>query len=99
MTDANGVASFSYKGAQAGQDDLSASATGAGGASIASNAAEVGWSSQLEEVVSTPVHGNFYTADPTVNGFSAQPGQTPAFAQTFPTINFDPRPSCRSRPD
>ena len=93
VTDSNGNATFTYSGSATGQDTAVASYAATGGGSVSSSPAEVAWSSQLEPVVSTPVHGNFFAAG-SASGFSAQPGQTPAFGQTFPNINFNPLASC-----
>jgi RHS repeat-associated protein len=45
---------------------------------------------QMEPATTTLVKGNFYPAGPSQSTFVAQPGDTPAFSQTFPNIQFDP---------
>ncbi len=44
----------------------------------------------INPVATTTVEGNFYAADPAAQTFTAKPGDTPAFAQSFPAINFNP---------
>ncbi len=36
------------------------------------------------------VQGNFYTAQPSATSFTATPEDTPAFGESFPTIDFNP---------
>jgi hypothetical protein len=93
VTDSTGNATFAYSGSQAGVDFAKATFNGLDGTSVTSNTAAVNWVASAPAVMSvssTPVQGNFYSADDTVNGFSAKPGETPAFSQTFPNINFNP---------
>ena len=45
---------------------------------------------QMEPATTTLVKGNFYAEDPSQTTFVAQPGDTPAFSQTFPNIQFNP---------
>jgi RHS repeat-associated protein len=44
----------------------------------------------INPVATTTVEGNFYAAEPSATTFTAKPGDKPAFAQSFPTINFNP---------
>ncbi|MHB8492689.1 MAG: immunoglobulin domain-containing protein, partial [Solirubrobacteraceae bacterium] len=97
-TNEEGEATFSYVGKQAGTDSVQASSSPAGGAAVTSNTATVSWLIAQREVSSTPVQGNFYHANDAVNGFSAKPGDTPAFSQTFPNIDFNPPAEALSIP-
>jgi RHS repeat-associated protein len=45
---------------------------------------------QMEPATTTLVKGNFYAEDPSQTTFVAQPGDIPAFSQTFPNIQFNP---------
>ncbi len=91
LTNSEGEASFSYKGATQGTDKVQASYAPSGEAPITSNTASVSWFLALREVSSTPIQGNFYPANDSASGFSAKPGDTPVFSQTFPTIDFNPQ--------
>lgn len=44
----------------------------------------------INAISSSPVTGNFYSAPTTAQSFVAKPGATPAFSQTFPTVDFNP---------
>jgi RHS repeat-associated protein len=44
----------------------------------------------ISPISTTTVQGNFYTAEPSAQTFTAKPGDTPAFGQNFPTIDFNP---------
>ncbi len=91
LTNSEGEAAFSYKGEAEGTDKVQASYAPSGEAPITSNTASVSWFLALREVSSTPIQGNFYAANDSASGFSAKPGDTPAFSQTFPTIDFNPQ--------
>ena len=41
-------------------------------------------------ISSGPVEGNFFFRGASATAFAARPGDTPAFQQTFPTLNFNP---------
>ena len=41
-------------------------------------------------ISSGPVEGNFFFRGASATAFAAKPGDTPAFTQTFPTLNFNP---------
>jgi RHS repeat-associated protein len=90
LTNSEGEASFSYTGEAEGADKVQASYAPSDEPPITSNTASVSWFLAQREVSSTPVQGNFYPANDSASGFSAKPGDTPAFSQTFPTINFNP---------
>jgi RHS repeat-associated protein len=89
-TNSEGKASFSYKGAAEGTDTLQALYSPPGEAAVSSNTATVSWFLPQREISSTPVQGNFFYANTSGNGFTAKPGDTPAFSQTFPNIDFNP---------
>lgn len=88
-TDASGVAAFSYKGAADGADVVQVTFT-QNAFVLPSNTASVSWVTPVASVGSTPVAGNFYAEPTTATSFVATPGSTPAFGQTFPTIDFNP---------
>jgi len=88
-TDGNGVASFSYSGANDGNDTVQGTVT-QDTVTVTSNTATVGWITPVSEVSTTTVQGNFYAESTSQGSFVAKPGDTPAFGQSFPTINFDP---------
>jgi len=45
---------------------------------------------EIEPVTTTIVEGTFFAESPSAQAFVAKPGDTPAFGQSFPTINFNP---------
>jgi RHS repeat-associated protein len=98
VTDDDGDATFTYTGDHEGQDTAQASLDAPGGSSTLSNTATITWSRVLADVSSTPVQGDFYAADTSQNRFTAKPGDTPAFSQTFPTIDFNPPAGSKPNP-
>jgi len=83
---ANGVATFSYVGTNAGTDTVQASTnTGA-----QSNTLIVTWFTPIQKVTSTAVQGNFYAEPSNPQSFAVTPQSVPDFGQTFPTIDFNP---------
>jgi RHS repeat-associated protein len=44
----------------------------------------------ISPISTTTVQGNFYAAESSAQTFTAKPGDTPAFGQNFPTIDFNP---------
>jgi RHS repeat-associated protein len=44
----------------------------------------------ISPISTTTVQGNFYAAEPSAQTFTAKPGDTPAFGQSFPTVDFNP---------
>ena len=88
-TDANGVTTFSYSGANNGNDTVQATVT-QDTVTVTSNTANVGWISPISEISTTTVQGNFYQESTSTGSFVATPASTPDFGQSFPTINFDP---------
>lgn len=89
VTDSNGQASVSYSGTTPGVDQLQASAMSAS-ITIQSNTVSVTWIAPVEPLSTTPVQGAFYPESSSAQTFVAKPGDTAAFLQTFPTINFNP---------
>jgi RHS repeat-associated protein/uncharacterized repeat protein (TIGR01451 family) len=91
-TDADGKATFSYAGKAAGLDTAQAEAT-AGSTRVESNTAQVGWvtaTGPIAPVGTTTVDGRFFPEPTNATTFVAKPGDTPAFAQSFPSLAFDP---------
>lgn len=91
-TDANGNASFSYPGANTGNDVAQATLT-APGVTITSNTSAISWLRVLQPVVTTEVQGNFFANPANSCTFDAGPNSTPAFTQSFPDILFNPSAS------
>jgi hypothetical protein len=89
-TDANGVAVFTYTGANVGTDSVRA-AVPSTSPPLQSNATTVAWVALTRPVSTSPVQGNFYDLN---FGYSIaiNPSYTPAFGQTFPNIAFNPPP-------
>ncbi len=83
-TNANGVATFTYSGTQKGNDQVQATS-----GTAVSNTATVSWITPVQNVSTATIFGRFFTSDGS-GGFNTQPTATPAFTQTFPTINFNP---------
>jgi uncharacterized repeat protein (TIGR01451 family) len=88
-TDSGGHAVFTYSGANAGVDAAQATFT-QGSLTLQSNTATITWVTPAATVSSTPVTGNFYAVPSSASTFVAQPGDTPAFGQSFPTLDFNP---------
>lgn len=89
ITDTNGVATFTYHGANGGTDVAQATFT-SGSFSLQSNTSTITWITPVATVGTTPVQGNFYAEASSACSFVAQPGNTPAFGQSFPSIEFNP---------
>ncbi len=89
VTDSNGQATVSYTGKTPGVDQLQATASSAS-ITVQSNTVSVTWIAPIEPLSTTPVQGTFYPESSTAQTFVAKPGDTAAFQQTFPTINFNP---------
>lgn len=83
-TSAAGVATFSYSGAQKGNDQVQATS-----GTAVSNTATVSWITPVQIISTATIFGRFFTSDGS-GGFNTPPTATPAFTQTFPTINFNP---------
>ena len=86
QTDASGVATFSYLGANAGTDTLQASSSNG----VQSNTLTIIWFTPIQKVSSTAVQGNFYAEPSNPQSFVATPQSVPDFGQSFPTIDFNP---------
>jgi K319-like protein/IPT/TIG domain-containing protein/Big-like domain-containing protein len=89
-TNSNGVATFSYTGTKAGVDAIVATAT-VGLLMLTSNSSMISW------VLSSPgitgwstVQGKFFVSQHGSGTFDITNGTTPAFTQTFTSINFNP---------
>ncbi|HEU5271253.1 MAG TPA: Ig-like domain-containing protein, partial [Jatrophihabitans sp.] len=91
-TNSAGVATFHYTGTAAGQDTAQAKAV-AGTTQVESNTAQIGWvtaTGPIAPVGTTTVDGRFFPEPTNATTFVAKPGDTPAFAQSFPSLAFDP---------
>lgn len=89
---AQGVATFTYTGANAGTDTVTATLR-AGSDSVSSNPATVSWvvpTTPVATVSMDPVQGQFFAEPTSATTFVAKPTDTPVFAQTFPDIAFNP---------
>ncbi|MGI8666876.1 MAG: RHS repeat-associated core domain-containing protein [Jatrophihabitans sp.] len=87
VTDTQGQAAFHYSGAQDGTDAVQASLT-LGATKLQSNTASVSWVTPTVNVSTTSVKGQFFTGG--CGNFCHTKGDTPAFTEDFPTIDFDP---------
>jgi len=83
-TNASGSASFTYTGANGGTDTVTASYTGQN-----SNSTNVSWLVPAQAASTSPVFCQFFSTGFRPNSFSIAPGTTPAFTETFPSINFN----------
>jgi RHS repeat-associated protein/uncharacterized repeat protein (TIGR01451 family) len=86
-TDTSGNAQFSYSGSNNGTDTVQATVT-QGSLVIQSNTATVGWVTPVATIATTSVLGRFFPGG--CGNFCHSPSDTPAFAETFPTIDFNP---------
>ena len=89
MTDANGVASFTYTGTNAGNDVAQATVT-APGITINSNTSAIVWLKLLQTAATSTVQGNFFANPANSCTFDVGPSSSPVFGQTFPDILFNP---------
>ena len=89
VTDSNGQATTSYSGKTSGVDQVQATAS-SGTTTVSSNTVSVTWINPIQPIATTPVQGNFYAESASAQTFVAKPGDTAAFQQAFPTINFNP---------
>jgi len=87
VTDAAGHAGFSYSGSQDGTDSVQAGLT-LGSTDLRSNTASVSWVTPTVSVSTTSVKGQFFPGG--CGNFCHAKGDTPAFTEDFPTIDFDP---------
>ena len=99
VSNASGIATFSYAGAARGVDSLQASAGG-----FSSGAISAAWLSPASTLTTSVVNGQFYTSASCASGceaFGITSSQTPVFVQNFPDIAFGntrPSPTRRSIP-
>jgi RHS repeat-associated protein len=83
-TNASGVAIFTYSGTHSGNDAVQA----ASGTAV-SNTATVSWVTPVQNISTSTIFARFFPSDGS-GGFNTPPTATPAFTQSFPTINFNP---------
>lgn len=84
VTNASGIATFSYSGTKSGNDLVQATS-----GTAVSNTATVGWVTPVQNVSTSTIFARFFASDGS-GAFDTPPTATPAFTQTFPTINFNP---------
>ncbi len=87
-TDATGIATFSYAGANNGDDTIQATAP-VGGTQVTSNTLAVSWVTPVQPISTSTITGEFFLSDDS-GGFDTPINAVPVFSQTFPTINFNP---------
>jgi len=88
-TDSNGVATFSYSGANSGNDTIQATSSGAVG-QVSSNNVFVSWVVPSASISMTSSLAKFFPLAGPCCWFNISPSTPPLFTQVFPTINFDP---------
>ncbi len=91
-TNAQGVATFTYTGNNAGTDSVTAALI-AGADTVTSSAATVSWVAPTTPISPSslaPVRGNFFAEPAGATTFVAKPGDSAVFSQTFPDIAFNP---------
>ena len=91
VTDSNGNATFTYTGLNVGADQVTATATTCAFSTFTSNTVPVTWVSPPPKMTSSPVTGQFFTADGS-GVFNTPTTAQPLFTQTFPNIDFNPAP-------
>jgi RHS repeat-associated protein len=83
-TDAAGMATFTYTGANAGTDNVQCTSGNA-----VSNSATVNWIAPVQKISTTPSLARFFTSNDS-GSFNTLKTATPVFMQAVPTINFNP---------
>src|SRR5215813_7890683 len=83
-TNASGIATFSYSGTASGNDTVRATS----GTAVSNNAI-VSWVVPVQAISTSAMFGRFFTSDGS-GAFDTPSTATPAFTQSFPTINFNP---------
>lgn len=83
-TNSSGVATFTYTGTHNGNDSVQATS-----GTAVSNTATVSWITPVQNISTSTIFARFFASDGS-GGFNTPPTATPAFTQTFPTINFNP---------
>ena len=87
-TDDNGIATYTYTGANSGTDAIQATAS-ISGVQVTSNTLSAVWIVPVQRVSATTVTGEFFLSDGS-GGFDTPLSATPVFVQEFPVINFNP---------
>jgi sugar lactone lactonase YvrE len=88
ITDSHGEAAITYTGSNAGTDIVKVTFNDP--TLPVSARASIVWSNPSAPVTMTPADGQFFAEDPSQTTFVAKPGDTAAFAQNFPAIDFNP---------
>lgn len=83
-TNTSGVAAFSYTGTHNGNDVVQATS-----GTTVSNQATVSWITPVQNISTSTVFARFFASDGS-GAFDTPATATPAFTQSFPTINFNP---------
>jgi len=86
VTDANGIAAYTYTGAINGSDTITATAT-VSGEQVTSNIVSAVWIVPTQPISTSTITGAFFL---TQSPYTFSLSQTPVFVQTFPSIDFDP---------
>src|SRR6202042_1113765 len=80
----NNNGTFTYRGQNPGQDTAVASCGGG-----VSNSVTITWITAPPIITSSPVTGQFFSADGS-GVFNTIPSAQPVFASVFPNVNFNP---------
>lgn len=83
-TNASGIATLTYTGTHNGTDTVQATS-----GTAVSNTATVSWVTPVQNISTATVFARFFASDGS-GGFNTPATATPAFTQSFPTINFNP---------
>jgi RHS repeat-associated protein len=83
-TNASGQAVFTYSGTHSGNDAVQATS-----GTAVSNTAAVSWVTPVQNISTSTIFARFFTSDGS-GAFDTPVTATPAFTQSFPTINFNP---------
>ncbi|HJQ24187.1 MAG TPA: PKD domain-containing protein, partial [Blastocatellia bacterium] len=86
VTNSSGVATFTYAGANNGDDTVIAAASAL---QVQSNAATISWVVPRQAISTTTVFARFFTSDGS-GSFTTPPTAQPVFTQYVPTINYNP---------
>jgi hypothetical protein len=90
IADNNGFASYTYYGKNLGTDTVSGTASGwCCSPTFGSNTATITWIAAPPKLTSSPVTGQFFTADGS-GVFDTLATAQPVFTETFPNIDFNP---------
>lgn len=84
VTNVSGIATFAYSGTHNGNDTVQATS-----GTAVSNNATVSWVTPVQNISTSTIFGRFFASDGS-GGFDTPTTATPAFTQSFPTINFNP---------